>query len=80
MKFQSFQFMGRLYRNSSEMHSAIAAEWMTAGGSNSQADIREEFDRWSDAELADEVDDAWKLRYDSEFDRRALIAAFKDIR
>jgi hypothetical protein len=79
-KFQSFQFMGRLYRNSAEMHAAIAEEWMSAGGSNSRADVREAFDRWSDEELADEVDEAWKLSYAPEFDRRALIAAFGDVR
>ena len=90
----SYKFGGRLFRNSAEMHHAIAEQWLSAGGANTTDDMYEALDR-RDSELADEAISAWDLseyadddpgprgdlprRY-SEFSRVALIKAFAHIR
>lgn len=76
----SFQFAGRLYRNSREMHAAIAAEWLSAGGANSRATMIEFLAEASDEQLAAEAEASWELADDENYDRGELAAAFARLR
>lgn len=73
------QFAGMLYRNTREMHVAIAEEWLSAGGRNTREDILHDLAVMSDADLADEAVANWD-KPDEHFDRDELIAAFCSIR
>jgi hypothetical protein len=57
----NYEFGGSLYGNRALVLNAIAGEWMHAGGANTDADILEAFATMTDAELAAECIDGWKL-------------------
>jgi hypothetical protein len=84
----NYEFGGMLYRNSRDMHIAIAEEWLSAGGRNTRDEMLADLPGISDSDLADEAIANWDAndmhRPDGEppqrFDRDELIAAFVDIR
>ena len=56
-----FEIGGVLYRNWRDAIDAIAEEWITAGGANSDADVAEAFATMTDEQLAAECIDGWRL-------------------
>jgi hypothetical protein len=84
----SYKFGGMLYRNSREMHVAIAEEWLSAGGRNHRDDMFADLGRVTDGDLADDAIANWDANdqggEDAEpsehFDREELVAAFRSIR
>ncbi|MEO5342209.1 MAG: hypothetical protein H7842_02525 [Gammaproteobacteria bacterium SHHR-1] len=84
----SYVFQSTLHRTSQQAHRAIAGEWLSAGGNNKQADIKQALLDYSDDQLADEAIAGWGLternEYDEPeldwFDRDELVAAFCYIR
>jgi hypothetical protein len=80
----TYEFQSTLFRNASEMHAAIAQEFLSAGGTASAAFQREYLADHSDAEIADEAIEGWNLSGEwaetSDFSREGLIAAFADLR
>jgi hypothetical protein len=84
----SYEFGGMLYRNSREMHIAIAKTWLSANGRSTRADMSEALATLTDDELADEAIDGWSLGEEDDdgiarptgFARADLIAAFADLR
>ena len=79
-----YEFQSTAHRNLSEMSRAIAEEWLSAGGANSESQQREFLAESSDSDLADEAINAWDLRGEwaqaREFDRADLVEAFADLR
>ena len=66
---------GCLYRTESAWYAAIASEWITAGGLNSQSDVENAFAENTDARLAAELMECWDddgKPYDAEL----LVKAF----
>jgi hypothetical protein len=57
----TYEFGGSLYSNRAQVVNAIAGEWLTAGGANHADDIRDALERQSDAEMAGECIDGWRL-------------------
>lgn len=55
------EFQGALYRTTNEMLTAIASEFLSAGGLNSLEDQREALAAESDADLAAECISEWGL-------------------
>jgi hypothetical protein len=72
----NYEFGGSLYGNRAMVLNAIAGEWMHAGGANTADDIREALATTSDADLAAECIDAWKL--DESDDADELSAMERD--
>lgn len=76
----SFEFGGMLYRNSAEMHHAIAEQWLSAHGLNSTAQMYESLEQTDEA-LADECIDNWELReYEEEEEYVDLPGGEVDVR
>ena len=81
----TYKFQGSLYRTAREMHDAIASEWLSAGGLNSAEDQSAILADETAEAMADEATRWWNLlgvdcggnRVMPEFDRSALIAAFR---
>jgi len=57
----NYEFQSGLYNSPSQMCAAIAAEWISAGGLNSQSDIENFLSEMTDEHLADECIAAWEL-------------------
>lgn len=79
----SYNFGGCSYPNSEQYHTAVVAEWLSAGGSNSEEFIRETLEENTDEALAEMVIDksAWfGLTENEDFDLDKLIDAFRRIR
>jgi hypothetical protein len=57
----AYEFAGSLYRNEASMLDAIAHDWITAGGSHTQEDVRRILQDFSDNELADDCITEWEL-------------------
>ena len=55
----NYEFGGSLYRNSREMLDEIAHSWITAGGSHSQAEVRNILVTFTDSDLASECITEW---------------------
>lgn len=64
----SNKFQSTLFPSQRDMLDAIAAEWLTAGGANSNEDIRGFFLEYSDAEMAAEAIESWGLDQAADFD------------
>lgn len=62
------EFGGFLYRTTTDMLDAIAEEWLSAGGANSEEMQRSFLAEASDAELAIEAIDGWGLDLHGDFD------------
>ncbi len=78
----TYEFGGSLYRDSGEMHTAIAVAWLQADGMNTREDMQDTLSEMSDVALAGECREAWFLDKDAifEFDPIELEGAFADIR
>ena len=80
----TYEFQSSLFRNANEMHEAIAVEWLSGGGLNSEAFQREYLADWSDADTADVAIECWRLSGEwaeaRDFSRDELIKAFADLR
>jgi hypothetical protein len=80
----TYEFQSTLFRNAREMHAAIAGEWLSAGGLNSEAVQRQFLADVTDEQMADEANEGWALSGEwaekREFSRDALIEAFADLR
>lgn len=86
-----YEFQSILYPTLDAMLGAIAAEWLTAGGSNSSADVAEALATTTDEALAAECIQGWGFgEADDEFSPSPmerdgwtaddLAAAFADLR
>jgi hypothetical protein len=76
----AYEFGSMLYRNSRDMHVAMAEEWLSAGGANHRDDMLESLAAMSDEALADEAIEAWTLDENEDFDRSDFLAAWADVR
>ena len=56
-----YEFQGGAFRNASEMLDAIAGEWLSAGGLNSEETQAEFLRSQTDAALASECVEGWGL-------------------
>lgn len=80
----SYEFNSTLFRTRAEMCAAIAAEYLSAGGLNSEADQRKFLAESTNAQMADDVIEGWALTGEwaeaRNFTREALIEAFAVLR
>ncbi len=58
---ETYEFQASLFLNSREVADAIAMEYLTAGGGNSEDQVREFLRVSTDAEMADEAIREWGL-------------------
>jgi hypothetical protein len=72
----SLVFKGVSYRNSNEMHRAVVADWLSAGGELCRGDIKEFLDESSE-DLAATLERDWGLGKFPWFSRDELIGAFE---
>jgi hypothetical protein len=61
------EFQNSLFRTTADMLDAIAEEWLSAGGANSEEMQRAFLDESTDAELAIEAIDGWGLDRHGDF-------------
>ncbi len=79
----TYKFGGSLFRNSGEMHTAIAEAWLSQDGYNTNTCdcMQEVLGYMSDEALAEECCDAWfRVGPIDTVDTTELVAAFADIR
>jgi hypothetical protein len=80
----TYEFQSTLFGNASEMHAAIAGEFLSAGGMNSEDFQREYLADHTNEEMADEAIEGWDLSGEwaekRDFTRDDLIEAFADLR
>jgi DNA-binding ferritin-like protein len=76
----SYEFASALYRNSREMHDAIAEDYMSAGGANDRETMREFFAKTTNEQLAGGAEEDWELLENDNYDRAQLVAALEDLR
>lgn len=78
-----FEFGGSVYRNSADMHTAIAETWISANGLNSRTEMLEWIAERAAGQLADDAIAGWFVEGNDqdlpEFDRDALIRAIADV-
>lgn len=74
----SYEFQSTLFPSLDSMLNAIAGEWISAGGNNSNEDIRRFFDEATDAELAAEAIEGWGLDRVADFDEEESHKARHD--
>ena len=72
----SLVFKSVSYRNANEMHRAVVADWLSAGGELCHADVKELLDK-SSADLAETLERDWGLAQFPWSNRGALIDAFE---
>lgn len=61
MTRETYEFQNTLFRNSADVCSAIVGEWLTAGGMNTESDIKDILATQTDEEIADEIISGWGL-------------------
>jgi len=90
----NYEFQTGLYNSPSQMCAAIAMEWLSAGGLNSQSDIENFLSEMTDEQLSDECIAAWGLDQPEtilgiedgswmsarDTERSDLVRAFADVR
>jgi hypothetical protein len=76
----AYAFGGMLYRNSKQMHVAIAENWLCADGLNCRKDMLNVLSSASDEALADELIEVWISGEDEEVSREEMVDAFREIR
>lgn len=76
----NYEFQSGLFNDSKSAHYAVAMSWLSAGGANDLAFVREYLGDNSDAEIADEMIDGWNMSVVDWFDRDAILAAIAQCR
>ncbi len=75
----NLEFQGTLFRCTRDLANGIAGEWITAGGLNTDADIRGFFASSTDESLADDCINGWGLDAEwlgeRDIDRSDIVAA-----
>ena len=72
----SLVFKGVSYRNANEMHRAVVADWLSAGGELCHGDVNEFLDESSE-DLAATLERDWGLGKFPWFSRDELVGAFE---
>ena len=75
----SIEFQSTLYRNTSDAHDAVAAEWISAGGMNGRESILEILSDMTDSEIAMECIECWNMNQNW-FNKDELIESVSSLR